>query len=147
MKGQGRSSSILASYIVAQSPDGIIFADLDGTIRLWNTSAERIFGYSSSEAVGRSLDIIIPERFREAHWSGYRRAMTEGKTKYLGQSLPTRSLRKDGATIYVELTFAVIHAAEEQVLGALANVRDITKRYMQERELRRRLAELERPGS
>jgi PAS domain S-box-containing protein len=56
-------------------------------------------------------------------------------------------LRKDGATIYVELTFAVIHAAEEQVLGALANVRDITKRYMQERELRRRLAELERPGS
>jgi PAS domain S-box-containing protein len=64
MKGQGRSSSILASHIVAQSPDGIIFADLDGTIRLWNTSAERIFGYSSSEAVGRSLDIIIPERFR-----------------------------------------------------------------------------------
>jgi PAS domain S-box-containing protein len=137
---------MLASYLVTQSPDGIVFADREGTICLWNASAERIFGYSSSEAIGRSLDIIIPQQFQKAHWSGYQRAMTEGKTKYSGQSLPTRSLRKDGATIYVELTFAIIHGTEGQMLGAMANVREITERYTQERELRRRLRELERPG-
>jgi PAS domain S-box-containing protein len=147
VKGQGEPSAILASYMVTQSPDGIVVADHEGTISLWNSSAERIFGYSSSEAVGKSLNIIIPERFQEAHWSGYHRALTEGKTKYSGQSLPTRSLRKDGATIYVELTFAVIRGTEGQVLGAMANVRDITERYMQERQLRKRLTELERPRS
>jgi PAS domain S-box-containing protein len=147
VKGPGESSTILADYIVMQSPDGIVFADPEGIIRLWNASAERIFGYSSSEAMGKSLDIIIPERFQRAHWSGYHRAITEGKTKYSGQSLPTRSLRKDGATIYVERTFAIVHGTEGQVLGAMAKVREITERYMQERELHRRLAELEKPRS
>lgn len=147
MKGSAESSVILASHLMTQSPDGIVFADPAGIIRLWNASAERIFGYSSSEAVGRSLDLIIPERFRAAHWASYHRAMAEGKTKYSGQSLPTRSLRQDGANIYVELTFAIIHGTEGQALGAMANVREITERYIRERELRRRLAELERPQS
>lgn len=134
---------MLARYVVGQSPDGIVFADREGTIRLWNRGAERIFGYSVDEALGESLDLIVPERFRDAHWTGYRRAMAEGRTKYAGQAMPTRSARKDGARIYVELTFAVLQDDSGNVLGALANVRDITERYGEGRELRRRLTELQ----
>lgn len=133
----------LARYVVEQSPDGIIFADREGIIRLWNAGAERIFGYSGDEAVGKNLALIIPERFRNAHWSGYRRAMAEGKTKYTGQVMPTRSMREDGTAIYVELTFAILHDEAGNILGALAHVRDITQRYTQGRDLRKRLTELE----
>jgi PAS domain S-box-containing protein len=128
---------------VEQSPDGIIFADRQGTVRLWNPAAARIFGYSPAEAVGQSLDIIVPARFRQDHWSGYCQAIAEGKTRYAGQALPTRSVRKDGTPIYVELTFAIIHHTDGEILGAMANVRDITERYQRERELRNRLKELE----
>ena len=134
----------LCQRVVEQSPDGIIVADREGLIRLWNPGAEAIFGYTAGEALGRSLDLIVPERFRAAHWAGYRRAMAEGRTKYARQALPTRSQRKDGVAIYVELTFAILRDASGQVLGALAHARDITERYTQERARRERLAELER---
>lgn len=127
-----------------QAPDAIVLADTGGIIRRWNPSAERIFGHSPHEAIGRSLDIIIPERFRDAHWRGYRRALTEGRTKYVGESLPTRSVRKDGDTIYVELTFAIIHGENAEVLRALAHARDISERWEREREQRKRLEDLER---
>jgi PAS domain S-box-containing protein len=126
-----------------QSPDGEIFADREGIIREWNPAAERIFGFTCEEALGKSLDIIIPERFREAHWRGYERALRDGATRYSGQALPTRSARKDGTDIYVELTFAMIHAPGGGVIGALAHARDITERWTREREQRRRLQELE----
>ncbi len=134
----------LARYVVEQSPDGIILADREGIVGLWNSGAERIFGHSGDEAVGKSLDLVVPERFREARWSGYRRAMAEGKTEYAGQAMPTRSMRKDGTTIYVELTFAILRDESGHVLGAVAHVRDITERYSHERDLRRRLTELEK---
>jgi PAS domain S-box-containing protein len=119
--------TILTELLVEQGPDAAIFADVEGIIREWNPAAERIFGYAREEAVGQSLDLIVPERFREAHWSGCRRALSEGRTKYTGQALPTRSLRKDGITIYVELTFAIIHDRASDVIGALAHARDITE--------------------
>jgi PAS domain S-box-containing protein len=133
----------LAEMLVSQSPDAVIFADREGVIREWNAAAERIFGHAQAEAIGQSLDIIVPERFREAHWRGYERAIGEGSTKYSGQSLPTRSERKDGAQIYVELTFAIIHDAGGQVIGALAHARDITERWENDRRQRQRLRELE----
>lgn len=129
--------------IVAELPDGIIFADRDGTIRLWNTGAEAIFGYTEDETVGHSLDLIVPERFRDAHWAGYRRAMASGQTKYRGRVLPTRSMRKAGDTIYVELAFGILKNDIGEVIGALATARNITERYTQERAVRERLAELE----
>ncbi len=133
----------LARHAVEQSPDGIVFADREGIIHLWNGGAVRIFGYSAVEALGHSLNLVVPERFREAHWSGYLRAMADGRTKYAGQAMATRSTRKDGTTVYVELTFAILRDELGNVLGALAHVRDITERYTQERDLRKRVTELE----
>jgi PAS domain S-box-containing protein len=132
-----------ARLLQDQAPDAIIFADVDGRIVEWNTAAEAVFGYPSGEAVGQSLDLIIPERFREAHWAGFHRALAEGETKYVGKSLPTRSMRKDGQDIYVELTFAIVKASDGAVLGALAHARDISERWAREREQRQRLRELE----
>jgi len=133
----------LAALLVQQAPDATIYANRDGVIEVWNTAASAMFGYGAEEALGQSLDLIIPERFREAHWKGFDRALAEGDTKYRGQALPTRSQRKDGSTIYVELTFAIVKDSSGAVIGALANARDITERFEREREQRRRLQELE----
>lgn len=129
--------------IVAQAPVGIIFADPEGIIELWNAECETIFGYGTEEAIGQSLDLIIPERFREAHWNGYRQAMVTGYTRYRGQVLVTRSRRKDSRTIYLELAFAIVKGDTGQVIGALATARDVTERYTQEKALRERITELE----
>jgi PAS domain S-box-containing protein len=133
----------LAETLVSEAPDAVIFADREGIILEWNPAAARIFGFASEEAVGQSLDIIVPERFREAHWTGYKRALAAGETKYVGQAMPTRSVHKDGTTIYVELTFAIIHDAGN-VIGALAHARDITERWARDREQSQRLKELEK---
>lgn len=127
----------LAQTLIEQSPDAIVFADRTGIIRVWNPAAERIFGFSENDALGKSLDIIIPERLREAHWLGFHRAITERTTKYAGQTLPTKSMRSDGTQIYVELSFAIILDAKGDVLGALAHARDITERFKKERSDRK----------
>ncbi|HJM75194.1 MAG TPA: PAS domain S-box protein [Dehalococcoidia bacterium] len=137
------NSHISPQALVAQAPDAIILADLEGVIREWNAAAERIFGYSAAEAIGQRLDLIVPERFRDAHWEGYQRATNDGETKYAGQSLPTRALRRGGEQFYVELSFAIVRSEDGQVAGALATARDITARFEEERASRRRLAELE----
>jgi PAS domain S-box-containing protein len=131
-----------ATTLIEQSPDAFIFADREGIIRTWNGAAERIFGFAASEAIGQRLDIIIPERFRDAHWTGYHRALGERVTKYAGQSLATRSHRRDGTQIYVELSFAIVLQAGEAV-GAIATARDITERFERERAQRRHLRELQ----
>jgi PAS domain S-box-containing protein len=130
--------------IVEQSPDAMIFADTGGIIRLWNTAAERIFGFTATSAVGENLNIVIPESLRDAHWTGYARALAAGETKYRGQALPTKALKADGSTIYVELSFAIVHADDGTVVGALANARDITERFEHDRNIRRELRELRR---
>ena len=135
---------ILAEMLVEQSPDAIVFADKAGTIRVWNMAAERIFGFTESDALGANLNIIIPERLREAHRRGFERALAEHTTKYAGKALPTRALRSDGSQIYVELSFAIILDAKGGVLGALAHARDITERFEKERADRTRLQELEK---
>lgn len=129
--------------LVEDSPDATIFADREGIIRVWNAAATRTFGHTSEAALGQSLDLIVPERFRDAHWSGYNRALADGVTKYVGQSLPTRSMRADGSAFYVELSFAIVLNAEGEAIGAMATARDITQRFEQEREQRRRITELE----
>jgi PAS domain S-box-containing protein len=133
----------LARMLLDQAPDAVIFAGVDGVIQEWNAAAESVFGYGRDEAVGQSLDLIVPERFREAHWQGFDRAIAAGETKYAGKALPTRSLRKDGADIYVELTFAIVKDTTGAVIGALAHARDITERWAREREQRQRLRDLE----
>lgn len=129
--------------IVDQAPDAVIFADPSGAVTYWNEAAGRVFGFRPDEAVGQRLDIIIPEQFREAHWRGFDRALRDGDTKYRGQVLPTRASRADGETIYVELSFAIVKGSDGKVQGALAFARDITERWNRDREMRRKLRELE----
>lgn len=136
--------SNLAELLVEQSPDGVVFAGKEGIIRVWNRAAERIFGFKAEYAIGVNLDIIIPERFRDAHWRGFERAIAERATKYAGKTMPTRAVRSDGTQIYAELSFSIIHDANGDVLGALAHARDITERFEKERTDRKRLQELEK---
>jgi len=126
----------LATLVHEQAPDAVIFAGTDGVIRLWNAAATAMFGHTREEAVGQSLDIIIPERFRESHWRAFDRALAEGATKYTGRALPTRPARRDGTTVYVELTFAILKDASGRAIGALAHARDITERFLRERAQR-----------
>ena len=132
----------LDASLIAQLPDAMIYSDATGTIRVWNAAAERIFGFTQSEAIGANLDIIIPERFRDAHWRGFERALGDKRSKYVGQSLPTRSQHKDGTGIVVELSFAIV-VVDDEAVGALAIARDITERFEKERADRKRLQELE----
>ena len=97
MKGVLPSNLELFRAVVEQGPDALIFADCEGTIRLWNARAEAIFGYAAAEAVGRSLDLIIPENLRAAHWRGYRQAITLGHAKSGGHALATRAAHKLGS--------------------------------------------------
>nr|WP_319492580.1 PAS domain S-box protein [uncultured Desulfobacter sp.] len=129
--------------LIEQNPDAIIFADIKGTIQVWNMAAEHIFGFSKEEAVGASLDIIIPENLRKAHWRGFQQAIQIGKTKYAGKFLPTKSLHADGSVIYVDLGFSIVLDFANNVIGALSSVRDITTKYKEDRAIRKRLSELE----
>lgn len=137
------SSHELALLLVSQSPDAVVFADAEGIIRVWNTAAQRVFGFSEAQALGENLDIIIPERFREAHWRGFERALVDRASKYEGQALATRSARSDGTQIYVELSFAIVLDLAGEALGALAQARDITARYEREQANRKRIQQLE----
>jgi PAS domain S-box-containing protein len=140
----GNANGSLFQAIVEQAPDAIIFADRDGSIRLWNRGAETVFGHSAADVIGKSLDFIIPERFRRAHWEGFRRAMHSGQTKYGNRVLTTRSVHKDGSKLYVDLSFAVMKNRGGDVVGALAIGRDCTTRYLSDGAPRARVTELER---
>ncbi|MFI4939336.1 MAG: PAS domain-containing protein [Burkholderiales bacterium] len=133
----------LSQVIVDQTSEAIIFADREGAIRLWNNGAEMIFGYSAAEVMGQSLDVIIPEHLRKAHWNGFRRSIDSAITKYSGQVLTTRSTHKNGSKLYVDLSFCLIKDPTGWITGALAIGRDCTTRHQADTALRRRVAELE----
>jgi PAS domain S-box-containing protein len=133
----------LLGAIVEQAPDAIIFADREGLIRVWNRGAERVFGHIAAEVIGRSLDIIIPERLRRAHWDGFNAALASGRTKYEGRALTTRSTHKDGSKLYVDLSFALVRDKSGSVVGALAIGRDGTAHRDAQSAMRDRIAALE----
>ena len=110
----------LFQNIVEQAPDAVIYADRDGMIRVWNRGAELLFGFAAAEALGRSLDIIIPERLRPAHWEGFRKALTTGRTRTAGRAVTTRSIHKDGSKLYVDLSFGLVTDHAGRITGALA---------------------------
>ena len=132
-----------SEQFVRAAGDGIIAAGADGSIVLWNPAAERMFGYTESEALGRSLDLIIPERFRQRHWDGYRQVMQTGHTKYGADVLRVPAIHKDGRTLSIAFTVSLLAAPGDGGRIIVAIVRDETTRWNEERELRRRLADLE----
>jgi len=118
----------LFQAIVEQAPDAVVFADRDGLIRVWNRAAEAVFGYTAGEVIGKSLDLIIPERLRAAHWEGFRRAIESGRTKHSGKAMTTRSMHKDGGKLYLDVSFGLVRDAAGEVVGALAIGRPSTGR-------------------
>ena len=130
-----------ADRLVAGMSDAIVYADADGAIRLWNRGATRIFGFTEPEALGRSLDIIIPEGLRHRHWHGYRGTMRTGQSRYGdGQILSVPAVRKDGARISVEFTIVPFTNDAGQMIGIAAIMRDVTARIEELRALRKELA-------
>lgn len=135
------SDQLDLEMFVQAAGDAMVATRADGTIILWNPAAERIFGFTAEEALGRSLDLIIPERFRERHWAGYREVMRTGQTRYSSEVLRVPALHKSGSPLSIAFTVALIGSARGRAIAAI--VRDETNRWNEERELRRRLAEFE----
>ena len=139
-------TSSLDSLLIDQMAEALIFADRQGVIRRWNAGAEAIFGFTAEEAVGQSLDLIIPERLREPHWRGFAAAMERGAAQHGRISRVTKALTGGGNSIYVDMSFAVVTDGKGSVLGSVAVARDVSARYREEQALRKRLAELEGGG-
>lgn len=125
---------------VADAPDGMLFSDQDGVIRFWNAGCHNIFGFTADEAVGQSLDIIIPPPMRVRHWQGYAQTMATGQTRYgAGDLLAVPALRKDGTRISVEFSIIPFHDDAGRMIGMGAVMRDVTKRFEETKALRKAL--------
>jgi PAS domain S-box-containing protein len=131
-------STWLCERIIDASGDAVVFADRDGVIRLWNRGAERIFGYSRTEAIGRTLDLIIPEKLRGRHWDGYRRVMETGVTRYGDEVLAVPATHKDGSRRSIEFTVALVRDDGYDLIGIAAVMRDVTARFEKERRVHER---------
>ncbi|MCJ2034003.1 PAS domain-containing protein [Methylobacterium sp. J-068] len=129
--------------LVAAAGDAVVVSDPQGAITVWNPAATRIFGYAAEEAIGQSLDLITPERQRKRHWDGYAQTMRTGVTKYGADVLRVPAIHKDGHALSIAFTVGLIHGPDDQVTGIAAIIRDETQRWTDERDLRRRLADLE----
>lgn len=124
--------------LVNEAADAIIYSDKDGLIRFWNKGAERVFGFSKADAIGHSLDIIIPENLRKRHWDGYAETMRTGKTRYGdGDVLAVPALRKDGTRVSIEFTILPFHDKDGRMAGIAAILRDVTKRFEEMKALRK----------
>ncbi|AMM17732.1 histidine kinase [Burkholderia sp. PAMC 28687] len=144
-----KTSPIDFEQLVDVIGDAIVISDASGAITLWNPAAERMFGFTPDEALGHSLDIIIPERLRGRHWTGYEKTMATGETRYGHDVLRVPAVHKDGRALSIAFTVALLHSAgpDAVVTGIVAVIRDETTRFTEERNLKKRLAELEgKPG-
>lgn len=135
---------LLCQRIIEQSPIAILYADHEGVIRLWNSGAEAMFGFAAAEALGQSMDLIIPEKHRPRHWEGWDKVMETGVTKYGRDVLAVPALRKDGTRISVEFNIVLMKDEAGRVIGAAAMIQDVTARWEREKATKARIAELEK---
>jgi len=133
----------LCREIIDHTPLAVVFGDREGIIRLWNSGAEAMFGFTAAEAVGQSMDIIVPEKHRPKHWEGYDRVMRTGITKYGREVLSVPALTKSGKRISIEFNVALLRDETGQVAGVAATITDVTARWERDKALRARIAELE----
>ena len=129
--------------LVESIGDAVIAADPAGAIVLWNPAAARMFGHAEAEALGKSLDLIIPKRQQQPHWDGYTKTMETGKTRYGNDVLRVPAVHKDGHTLSIAFTVAMLHSPDGKVSAIVAVVRDESARFAEERNLKKRLTELE----
>ena len=135
-------SEVWLVQLAHQGADAVVIADPDGIIRFWNAAATRTLGWTADQAVGRSLDLIIPERQRGPHWDGYAKVMATGETRYGDQLLRVPSLHPDGQRRSIAFTVTLLKDAAGAVTAIAAVIRDETVRWNEERELRQQLREL-----
>lgn len=129
--------------LVACVGDGIMASDAHGFITLWNPACERMFGFSEAEALGKSLDLIIPQRQQKPHWDGYHKTMATGITKYGNDVLRVPAVHKDGHTLSIAFTVSMLHTSDGKVSSIVAVIRDESAKFAEERNLKKRLTELE----
>ncbi len=134
---------LLLKQLVNEAPDAILISDLKGIIRFWNRGAELIFGHTAAEAVGESLDLIIPENLRGRHWEGYWRVMASGETKYKTGLLSSPGVRKDGGRVSLEFSMVLLHDQTGAMQGCASIMRDVTERWKKEKELKERVSACE----
>ncbi|MBO0714863.1 MAG: PAS domain S-box protein [Acidimicrobiales bacterium] len=137
------SSAGLEAELVAKASDAIVIADREGRILSWNTGAEAMFGYPAAEAIGATLDLIVPERLRARHWAGYEATMRTGHTSYADRLLAVPAVGRDGNRISIEFRVTLLGDEDGRPAAIGAVIRDVTERYTEDRRLRERLAELE----
>ncbi len=136
----------LGVAVLESAAEAVIYSDREGAIRFWNAGAERVFGFTAAEAIGQSLDLIIPEKQRRVHWEGYDAVMASGRSRYgSGDLLSVPALTKDGRRISVEFTIVPLQDDSGAMLGMAAILRDVTKRFDELKALRRRVVALENP--
>ncbi len=129
--------ALLGRALLEELPDAVILSDADGVIRHWNAGAVRIFGFAADEAVGQSLDIIIPERLRARHWDGYRRMMATGRSSHGPEEvLSVPATTKSGDSISVQFTLAPVRDRDGRITGLLALLRDATETFRELKRLR-----------
>lgn len=140
----GFERAAIGAALLDSAADAVVASDAEGAIVLWNAGAERIFGFTEDEALGQSLDIIIPEPFRARHWEGYRETVASGQSRYgAGDLLAVPGLHRDGRRISIEFTIVLLKDAAGKVTGMVASVRDVTARFEETKALRKRVAALE----
>ena len=133
----------LLKQLIENAPDAIMISDREGIIRFWNSGAELMFGHTPSEAVGQSLDLIIPENLRGRHWEGYWRVMATGETKYKTGLLSSPGIRKDGSRVSLEFSMVLLRDETGGMQGCASIMRDVTQRWRNEKELKERLSACE----
>ncbi len=136
-------TTIDCKALVESIGDAVIASGPDGAIILWNPAAERMFGHTEAEAMGKSLDIIIPQRQQQRHWDGYNKTMETGQTRYGNDVLRVPAVHKDGHTLSIAFTVAMLHSADGKISAIVAVVRDESARFAEDRALKKRLTELE----
>lgn len=135
------------TQLVDCSQDAILIADREGIIRYWNAGAERILGFTAADAIGQSLDLFIPEKLRGRHWEGYHRVMASGETKYKTGLLSSPGTCKDGSQVSLEFSMVLLKDEQGVMQGCASIMRDVTERWLKEKELKQRLATCEGKNS
>jgi PAS domain S-box-containing protein len=133
----------LSQQIIENAPDAILYVDKKGLIQHWNAGATRIFGYYADEALGKSLDLIIPEKLRGRHWNGYYKAMESGKSQYGTDLLSVPATHKGGQRLSVDFCIVMLKNDQGLVEGIAAIMRDMTDQRQKEKQLKERITELE----
>ncbi|CAH2808556.1 MAG: FOG: PAS/PAC domain [uncultured Paraburkholderia sp.] len=143
IRGVAVTTAIDFEQLVNVIGDAVIISDAGGSITLWNPAAERMFGFTQTEALGQSLDLTIPERLRDRHWNGYHKTMATGETRYGNDLLHVPAVHKDGRALSIAFTVALLHSDQNVLTCIVAVIRDETSRFQEDLQLRKRLAELE----